>query len=209
LWIASVAAAVAGLQLGSLAVVLETKLSGISELPFDTFLWLMQPIHLVIGVVEGLATAAVVAFVARARPEALLAGTGPAGGPRRWRPVVTGLAAVALLLGGVGAWFASAAPDGLEWSIAKASGQEEIEGAESGVHAVAAGIQRVSAWLPDYSLPVKAGGGGDAAAAWPAVDAGTSLSGIAGGLAVLAGVGLLARWLKPRPAQPGTNTNLT
>ena len=43
--------------------------SGISELPFAAFVLLMQPIHLAIGIVEGLVTAAVLAFVWKARPE--------------------------------------------------------------------------------------------------------------------------------------------
>ena len=70
-WAAAVVAAVAGLQLGAFGVVVETECSAISDLPFGTFLMLMQPIHLAIGLVEGFATAAVVEFVARARPEAI------------------------------------------------------------------------------------------------------------------------------------------
>ncbi len=84
-------AAVVGLQLGALAVVLETTASGVSDLPFSTFLLLMQPIHLVIGVVEGLVTAVVVLFVYSAQPE-LLARTAARRslrGLRLW-PVVLG-----------------------------------------------------------------------------------------------------------------------
>ena len=69
--IGAVLSAVLGLQLGALGVVLETFFSGISDLPFATFLLLMQPIHLAIGIVEGLVTAAVVVFVWKARPEIL------------------------------------------------------------------------------------------------------------------------------------------
>jgi len=63
------AAAIIGLQLGAFAVVLETLFSGKTELPFSTFVLLMQPIHLAIGMVEGLVTAAVISFVWKARPE--------------------------------------------------------------------------------------------------------------------------------------------
>src|SRR4030043_608391 len=45
--------AILGLQLGALGVVFETFFSGISDLPLATFLLLMQPIHLAIGIVEG------------------------------------------------------------------------------------------------------------------------------------------------------------
>ncbi|MFH1762059.1 MAG: energy-coupling factor ABC transporter permease, partial [bacterium] len=65
----SLAAGIIGLQLGAFGVVLETVFSGISELPFKTFLLLMQPIHLAIGIVEGMVTAAVVMFVYQSRPE--------------------------------------------------------------------------------------------------------------------------------------------
>jgi len=73
IWTASLAAAVIGLQLGAFSVVLETVFSGKTELPFQTFVLLMQPIHLAIGFVEGLVTAAVVTYIWKVRPE-LLAG---------------------------------------------------------------------------------------------------------------------------------------
>ncbi len=57
------------LQLGAFSVVLETLASGVTQLPFSTFVLMMQPIHLAIGVAEGLITAAVLSFVYRMRPE--------------------------------------------------------------------------------------------------------------------------------------------
>ena len=111
-------AAVVGLQLGALAVVLETTASGVSDLPFSTFLLLMQPIHLFIGIAEGLVTAVVVLFVYRAQPE-LLARTAARRslrGLRLW-PVVLALAVAALVAGAGLARLASTRPDGLEWSI--------------------------------------------------------------------------------------------
>src|SRR5512139_1540816 len=50
--VASMVSAIVALQLGPFSVVLETLLSGRSELPFTTFILLMQPIHLAIGIVE-------------------------------------------------------------------------------------------------------------------------------------------------------------
>src|SRR5690606_19655462 len=113
-------AAVLALQLGALGVVVETTLSGIAELPFAAFAAVMQPIHLAIGIVEGLITVAVVDFLYRMQPDLLgalphnrRADTHP------WRRAGVALGIGAVLLGGVGAWFASADPDGLEWSIAR------------------------------------------------------------------------------------------
>ena len=68
---ASVLGCVLTLQLGAFSVTLETLASGITELPFQTFVAVMQPIHLAIGLVEGLITAAVLCFVYEARPELL------------------------------------------------------------------------------------------------------------------------------------------
>lgn len=125
---ATMISAVVGLQLGAFSVVLETLLSGKTELPFGTFVLLMQPIHLAIGIVEGLVTAAVVTFVWKARPEILeRTSTGQAFGNISMRKVLTGLVIAVIIIGGVLSWFASSNPDGLEWSIAKTIGTSGLE----------------------------------------------------------------------------------
>lgn len=195
IFFAAILAAVVGLQLGAFSVVVETRVSGISELPFGTFLLLMQPIHLAIGVVEGIVTAAVVLFVWKARPEVLA--PAPAGGVPM-KKVLAGLALAAVLTGGILSWFASSYPDGLEWSMAKTSGSEELETPEGGLHGALSALQGKLAFLPDYGF--RKPGGDEAppeqpgeAAAWPAVDPGTTVSGLVGGgltliLAGLAGL---------------------
>ena len=194
---ASLVAAVAALQLGAFFVVLQTLLSGISELPFTPFLLLMQPIHLAIGIVEGLVTAAVVGYVWKARPDILttLGGKIPIPG---WKPVLLGLAVATLLVGGILSWFASSHPDGLEWAMFHTSGQEELAAPEAGVHQSLAGLQEKTALLPDYGFKGGAEEDGEVAAAWPVVDAGTSLSGLVGGLLTLLVAGLAAWLLRGR-----------
>jgi cobalt/nickel transport system permease protein len=120
--VAAMLASVVALQAGALGVVVATAVSGISALPIGPFLAVMLPIHAVIGIVEGLATAALLLFLSQARPE-LLAASGTTGPFNRHRlmPLVTGFAAAALLTGGLLSRFASAAPDGLEWSLAQAA----------------------------------------------------------------------------------------
>jgi cobalt/nickel transport system permease protein len=183
--IVSLLAAVVGLQLGALGVVLETVLSGISELPFRTFVLAMQPIHLGIGIVEGLVTAAVVTFIYKARPDFISATElvqAPALSVKR---VVVSLLVVALFTGGFVSWFASEHPDGLEWSMAKVSGKEELESPEHGIHASLGALQKKTAFLPDYSFK---GGEGSRA--------GTSTAGIVGGfltLILIGGIALLLR----------------
>jgi cobalt/nickel transport system permease protein len=209
-WVGAIIAAVVGLQLGAFSVVLETKASGISELPFGTFVLMMLPIHLAIGVVEGLATATVISFIARARPEALP--TAPASGASvSLGPVLIGLAIAAVAMGGVASWFASTHPDGLEWSMAKVSGKEELESPGAGIHESLAKVQEKTAFLPDYGFksaeaaPETAAPAEHAAASeperWPAVSVGTSVSGIVGGSITLALASLIGFVTKRRPAQ--------
>lgn len=191
--------AVLALQLGAFGVVLQTSLSGIAELPFSTFLLAMQPIHLAIGIGEGLITLAVVELLARTEPGLL----------RADQPVLPGkralamLAVLAVLSGGIFSWFASSHPDGLEWSIGRLVGEgKELEGADDGLHALAAQIQEKLSFLPDYAFPKADAEGEKEAVAEDGFvhpDAGTTLSGLVGGAIVLALAMLAGMLLKRRP----------
>jgi cobalt/nickel transport system permease protein len=151
--IAAIIAAVVGLQLGAFGVVVETVSSGISSLPFTTFLAIMQPIHLAIGVVEGVVTASVLSFVYTARPEILQSSmeVRPIGA-HPIRNVVLSFLAVAVITGGILSWFASEQPDGLDWSVTRVTGQEKLKGEEQGLHGTLAALQKKLAFLPDYSF---------------------------------------------------------
>jgi cobalt/nickel transport system permease protein len=156
--VASMAAAIIGLQMGAFGVVVETVLSGISSLPFSTFAVIMQPIHLAIGIVEGLVTASVISFVGNAKPEILQSTREDLPiGNHPMRTIVLGFLVVTFLTGGVLSWFASAHPDGLEWSIAKVTGKGELKSPAPGVHATLAALQEKLSFLPDYSFK-KTGG---------------------------------------------------
>ena len=166
--------------------------SDVSSLSAATFLWLMLPIHLAIGLVEGLATAAIVLFVRRTRPDLLERASAPR---RLLAPALAGFAAAALLTGGLLSWFASGDPDGLEWSLAGAAPAAELPAPDTPVHRALAQAQERAALLPDYDLPgVRAG---DAGAPASVVNPGTSLSGVVGGIATLLLL-LGAGWLLKR-----------
>lgn len=173
---AIVVASAVGLQFGALGVVLETAASGISSLSIGTFLLLMQPIHLVIGLVEGLATVSLVLFLRRARPDLILgaglaATVGTGLGKSRLRPLLTGFAVAAALTAGILSWFASAKPDGLEWSVEHASTN------------VGHGVN-------------------PAEEVWPSVDASESLAGLLGAGTTLAFVSGVAYLLRRRRSNP-------
>jgi len=168
--------AVVTLQLGAFAVVLETVLSGRTDLPFKAFLLAMQPIHLAIGLVEGLVTLAILGFLRRARPE-ILEGERTPHAPLRGAALV---GILALLLGGWGAWYASKHPDGLEWAVQKVAGREAHQEGRL------AQVQSRTALLPDYGFR---GQRADSRAA-------TSFAGITGGaltLALVAGAGWMLK----------------
>ena len=186
--LASILGCVLTLQLGAFSVVLETSLSGITELPFAAFCALMQPIHLAIGLIEGVVTAAVLAFVHAARPELLReVETQPGEKQRSLKSVIAILAVLALVVGGGLSLLASGNPDGLEWALfgnAEAGygenmGLDEENYGVSGKAADTAGsIQEATSFLPDYGFA-----GSDS-------PAGTSVSGVVGS-AIVAGVALL------------------
>ena len=169
---ASILGCVLTLQLGAFSVSLETLISGITELPFGVFVGTMQPIHLAIGFVEGLITAAVLCFVYEARPELLWGVSETAEGRMSFKKTLGILACAAAAIGGFLSLFASAFPDGLEWSMEKVAGTAELESA-GGIYNTFAEIQEATSFLPDYALK-----GSESAI-------GTTVSGLVGAAIVL------------------------
>ncbi|MHB9293636.1 cobalt/nickel transport system permease protein [Hollandina sp. SP2] len=151
--IASIAAVVIGLQLGAFGVVLETLLSGITELPFGAFLVLMQPIHLAIGLVEGIVTAGILCYVHRVRPELLDSAVEDRQIPQALptKKILISFLVLTVLVGGILSIFASAYPDGLEWSMERVAGTAELE-REGSVYETAATVVETTAFMPDYSF---------------------------------------------------------
>ena len=190
--LASILGCILTLQLGSFSVVLQTQLSGIAELPLGGFVALMQPIHLVIGLIEGLITTAVLLFLYQAQPTLLrdVPLTEEAAAEKRFsfKGTIAVLAIVALVIGGGMSLLASSNPDGLEWSMfgnqeagysANMGLDEESFGIRSEAADTAASIQEKTAILPDYAFANNTSN-----------PAGTSVSGILG-VALVAGVAVL------------------
>lgn len=208
---ASLIAATVGLQLGSLGVVFQTLLSGITDLPLWSFLLFMQPIHLAVGVVEGVATASIIVFIRNTRPD-ILHFSAPAispGGPPLRKPLLLFFSA-ALLTGCLLSLFASSQPDGLEWSLHKTAGTEELIAPAGSVHEKLSGIQEKTALLPDYGFkqPLeKQVQGKNAFPSFVAVHelSGTTFSGLIGSFLTLLSATLLGILLKRRKETAGTS----
>jgi cobalt/nickel transport system permease protein len=189
IFIGAVVASIIGLQLGSLGVVAQTFLSGRTELSLGTFLLFMQPIHLAIGLIEGIITATIVVYLVQQNASILYdAQTIPSKENKKPRTVLGitgGLLIAALLVGGIVSLVASSNPDGLEWAIEKTA-QGELSTSNSAMIQWLAQLQERASFLPDYSFK-------------NSVDEqsgllGTSVSGIVGSLITL-GVTLLLAWL--------------
>ena len=91
------------------------------------------------------------------------------GGPGMIMAILGGAAVV---IGGLLSLVASSLPDGLEWALERVAGTAELE-AGGGAYSVASRVQERLSFLPDYAFP-----GSDS-------PAGTTVSGLVGGLIVL------------------------
>lgn len=147
IFIISIFACVAGLELGAVMVSLETLLSGVTAIPAGKFFLLMTTIHLAIGVVEGLATGAVIVFINKTRPSLLAPEAHEEQRKSIRRPVIAFAIAAVVVAGGL-SFLASSDPDGLEWSIEKVTGSTELS--ENALSAASQSVQSATAIMPDY-----------------------------------------------------------
>lgn len=128
---ASIAASIVALQIGSLGVIAETELSGVTALPAVTFASFMLPIHFLIAIVEGMVTASLIMFVANYRPQMLAYQEEPTPESKaKSRKVLIFFSVITLIFAAGFTIMASSNPDGLEWSIEKVSGLIEMESYE-------------------------------------------------------------------------------
>ena len=98
----AILASIVALQLGSLAIVAESALSGSTSANIGLFTGLMQAIHLPIGLVEGIISAFIISFALKSRFS---------------KTFTISISGAALVLAGIISGFASKKPDGLEWSL--------------------------------------------------------------------------------------------
>lgn len=143
----AVSACVVGLLLGAFAVSLETAASGVTALPFREFLLFMLPIHLLIGIGEGLATASVLCFVRRYRPDLLAWQSGTSSRDVKSLWVFSFLALLMALSFG---WVASVLPDGLEWSVQQVAGGEDAHAIPVAGVDVVGDVHENMVLMPEY-----------------------------------------------------------
>lgn len=122
---------------GALCVVGEALLSGANGMDVSAFVINMVGIHAAIGVGEGLITAGLLAAFDKASTHSE-------------QTALTGTLGLTAVTSGLLSAFASANPDGLEWSIMQVAGASF--GHTSAAHVLLDNIQSATALLPDYAF---------------------------------------------------------
>lgn len=145
--ITTILACIVSAQLGSFCVVLETLLSGQSQLSFTTFASLMQGIHLAIGAIEGVATALLLLFLHQVKPS--LFDKEINSKELSYKSVFAIIALASIVLSSMLSLYASSSPDGLEWSIEKTTSEELVY--ESQSHELSSSLAEVAP-MPDYNV---------------------------------------------------------
>lgn len=196
LYLGSVLACVIGLEAGAVLVPIQVALSNVLTVPFTSFLFTMTGVHLITGIIEGVITAAVLAYLVQVRPQML--GDGIHGGAKlSLRAVAISLVVITIIAAGGLSLLASGNPDGLEWSYLERPDQHDFEPiVENSSPTIAAvdQIQSKFSLLPDYTIRTTSIGlvneEGEMAAGW------TSFAGVCGAfftMLVIVAVSRIAR----------------
>jgi cobalt/nickel transport system permease protein len=191
----SIVACLAAVEAGAVLVPIQAWLSGVLQVPFTTFLLTMLGVQLMVGLVEGVITAFVLAYLREVRPEIVAAGLS-GHGLMSAKSVYVTLLVAALVLGAGLSLVASSNPDGLEWSYKERPDQPQFEPVvqnESPVIIAADRLQERFTPMPDYTA--KAAGDGNAQESWAGW---TSFAGVFGSLLTMLIVWGVARLLNGR-----------
>jgi cobalt/nickel transport system permease protein len=159
-YLGSILACVIALVAGAVLVPIEAGLSGVLRVPFYTFLITMVAVHILIGIVEGLITAAVLVYLRQVRPDIITECVVNSPGFSK-RVLYTTLITATIIIGGVISLFASSLPDGLEWSYAERPNEPDFETLISNDSRTVTSIDNFQSRyspLPDYTVRASAFG---------------------------------------------------
>jgi len=146
---ASFVAALGSILAGAILVPIQVALSGVSQVPFFTFLGTMAGVHVLVGAAEGAITFAVLVALAKMRA-GLVPGLKAEGG-FPLKTVALSVLAAGILIGAFVSLAASGSPDGLEWTLE--SKKVIAEDTHNSAAAAADSAGEKIALLPDYNRP--------------------------------------------------------
>ncbi len=159
-YLGSILACVIALVAGAVLVPIEAGLSGVLQVPFYTFLVTMVGVHILIGVMEGLITAAVLLYLRQVRPD-IIAGCAANSAKLSKAVLYTTVIIATIIIGAGVSHLASSLPDGLEWSYAERPNEPDFEpliSNESGTVTSIDNFQSRYSPLPDYTVRASAFG---------------------------------------------------
>jgi len=152
-YIGAMLASIVAIESGAVLVPIETAVSGVLAVPFSTFLITMVGVHAIIGLMEGLITVAVLAYLQQVRPDVVVDSLPGKVRLSRRAVLVTLLLFTVGVAGGL-SLVASRMPDGLEWSYAERPDEPGFTPAVSNKNSTVAAVdefQQKYSPLPDYS----------------------------------------------------------
>jgi cobalt/nickel transport system permease protein len=202
IYIATLLACVIAIEAGACLVPLQAALSGVLAVPFLTFLATMLGVHLLVGLVEGLITVAVLGYLQQVRPDIVLDSL-PGKVRLSRKAVLVTLVVFTIIIGAGFSLLACSLPDGLEWSYAERPDQPDfksaVENQDPRITAVD-DFQSKYSPMPDYSVrSAKLGqapaGEIEAVAGW------TSFAGVLGSALTMAFIWLTARLLRRKQSE--------
>jgi cobalt/nickel transport system permease protein len=158
-----------------------------------TFLLFMQPIHLVIGVIEGLITGIIVTYLSSQNNHLIYHKWEPSE-PVGLKKILLTLLATTIIIGGVLSLLASTNPDGLEWSLNQSSTVTEVSN-PSAINTFFENVQEKIALLPGYDFNKSEASN----------KVGTSTSGILGSVLTLLVTFLIGMIIRFRRRKKGDN----
>lgn len=151
LYLAGIVASVAAMVTAAAMLSIEVAISGVLTIPFTHFIAGICGVHLVIGIIEGVITAALLMYLRQVRPS-VIEGYEHADTNNKKLFFATVIAAV-VITGACLSLVASEKPDGLEYSIEGKDEKPVIEN-ESPVIKTADDLQNRITPMPDYSRRV-------------------------------------------------------
>ncbi|HUS71518.1 MAG TPA: energy-coupling factor ABC transporter permease [Sedimentisphaerales bacterium] len=197
--VGAVLACVIAMQGSAAMVPVQAALSGVLAVPFTTFLITMLGVHLLVGLVEGLITVAVLGYLQQVRPD-IVVDSLPGEVRLSKKAVLATLVIFTIVIGAGISLLASDKPDGLEWSYAERPDQPDFESIISNDNPTIAAVDELQtkySLLPDYSR--RSSVIGDTAHTHVGASAGwTSFAGVVGSAVTMALIWLIARVLRKK-----------
>ena len=206
IYIATIFACIIGIEAGAVLVPIQAFFSGVLVVPFWTFLITMTGVHLLVGVVEGFITVAVLGYLQQTR-SSVLTDSLPGKVRLSRKVVLTTLLVFTVIIAAGLSLLASDKPDGLELSYAERpdnSGFEPFVSNENRTIAAVDDFHNKFSLLPDYSVRNSVLGKIteeqiDSWAGW------TSFAGVIGSVLTMVFVWLSAKLIRRRKSTEAVN----